>query len=128
MAIDYAAEAKLIVKAFEEDGLHATVIIGLPGVYDVVSGMPSITYQSYDTYAFSKNYSVEEEQIVGPEKIELSFHAGRESSPLPDLMDYDDIKINFDNKTYKALVTKAVRPAGITMLYKVRAIEYQESW
>ena len=124
--IDYAAEAKTIRLAFVQDGLPATVMVGTPGAYNIATGTTVIGYTEYSTHAFSKNFSVKDEPVVSPETIELSFHAGTEANPLPDLMDVDDIKIKFDDKLYKVLVVKVIRPAGITLLYKVRVIEDQE--
>jgi len=125
--INYTAEAKTVRLAFQKDGLAATVIIGEKGEYDITTGTNPVTYSSYSTHAFCKNFTVEDEPVVSPETVELSFHAGTVEQPLPDLMDLDDIKIEFDNKIYKALVVKVIRPAGITLLYKVRAVEDKEN-
>ena len=121
--IDYTAEAKAIKLAFEQDGAPAKILVGTRDDYDIITGKTTTTYKSYSTHAFCQNFSVADEPIVSPETVEISFHAGDFNNPLPDLMDTDIIKIEFDNKIYKALVVKVVRPAGVTLLYRVRAVE-----
>lgn len=130
MSIDWDYYGKKAYQAIRENGMTATISFGTASEgYDFDTGKdvePSADADTgpYSTHAIMKNFSSEMKNIVNPEDVEITFHSGSVPDTIPDLLDKIDIQITTDNKIYEVISIEAVRPAGVTMIYKARAKEY----
>lgn len=125
MEIDWDYYGKKVYQALNETGAAAMVSFEIPNEdYDIEDGKGTTTPDEYETHAILKNYSVDMKQIVNPEDVEIIFHSGNTADTIPDLMNEKDLKIEIGNRIFEIISIEAVRPAGVTMLYKARAKEY----
>lgn len=125
MAVSWASIVDKTYRAFKKDGMPLTIIvISESTAYNITTGKRSAPVRSeYVSHGFIQNYETKDLPNIGPDDIEISFHAGTSASPLPDLSNSNKIQIKAGDKTYQVINIKAVRPAGLTMMYKARARE-----
>jgi hypothetical protein len=124
MATNWIAVAGKARKAFKKEfpeGLTVRIIIS--GTYNISTGKTSTTESEYPTHGPIKTFEISEFATVSPEEVEILFHSGDPVDSIPDLTDQKNIEIDAYGKTYKVKSIRAVRPAGITIMYKAIAVE-----
>ncbi len=123
MAIDWNKYGKKAFSALHENGISAVVSYEETGEYNINTGTSNTTVTEFETDVIIKNYETNIGSIINPEDVEIIFHSGELPDIMPDLLDKNNIKIICAKKAYSVINLKAVRPAGVTMLYKARAVE-----
>ncbi len=117
---------KFGIKAYQgikDAGATATLAVVTSGDYDIDKGTNTETSVEYSTHAIIKNYTMEMKPLVNPEDVEITFHSGSTPDVMSDLMDEEDLVITTQGKQYTIISLEAIRPAGVTMLYKARCVE-----
>ncbi len=122
---DWYAYGRAAAKAMEESGVAADVMLSQedPELFDVAAGKPTIVTDMYPTAVIIKNFTVADQGFADPEHLEVTFHSGLEPDTVPDLLNEDNVQLMMLGKIYKVTEVTAIRPAGITMLYKGKAKE-----
>lgn len=123
--MDWQAYGRTAAKAIKESGLPAEVVISVedPDQYDIAAGKPFMIIQKHPTDAITKNFTIEDHGFADPESVEITFHSGIEPDTMPDLLQQSRVQLYMSGKVYKVTKLQAVRPAGVTMLYKGKAKE-----
>jgi len=127
MAVDWQYYGKKAYQALSENGIAATLTFdNEDGTYSIATGITTnaTAATEYSTHAILKNYGVDTKAIINPEDVEITFHSGSIPDTIPDLLNKEGIQLAIASKTYEVISIEAVRPAGVTMLYKARAKEY----
>ena len=125
MGADWEIYGKKAYQGLKDNGIVATISFEREDDdYNILTGKNTTTSHEYTTHAILKNYEADSAGIVNPEDVEITFHSGSTPDTIPDLLDEKDIKITVSDKIYTVINVKAVRPAGVTMIYKARAKEY----
>lgn len=124
MATNWIAQAAKVRRAFKKEfpeGLIIRIIIS--GTYNLSNGKIPTTKPEYSTHGPITTFEVPEFGVVNPEEVEILFHSGDPVDSIPDLTDKKNIEIDAYGKTYKVKSIRAVRPAGVTLMYKAIALE-----
>jgi hypothetical protein len=124
MPVNWITQADKVRKAFKKEfpeGLTVRIIV--TGTYSISAGKTPTQKPEYKTHGPIMSFSVEDFGPVGPEEVEISFHSGDPVDSIPDLTDKKNIEIDAYGKTYKVKSIRAIRPAGITVMYKAIAVE-----
>ena len=127
MTINWDKLATEIRSQFEKEGLPMLVVVpSYTGDFDITTGKAGVTPNNYPTYGFITNFDLESSPEISPEEVKIIIHAGDPDNMIPNLSDKEGVKIIADGKKYSIKVPLPVRPAGTTLLYKIRAIEIKD--
>jgi hypothetical protein len=128
MAVNWNAIATKIRTALKKDFPNNIIVtVTIAGEYDIATGKtPAGSVTPYPTNGAVKSYEVKDFVNIAPEEIEIVFHPGTPANPIPDLTDKQHITITAAGKIYKVKNIRAVRPAGVTLLYKAIAVESKD--
>ncbi len=124
MATNWIAQANKVRKTFKKEFKDPMIVrITTSGTYNITTGKTPSSTVEYTTHGPIKSFEIEEFGVVNPEEVEILFHSGDPVDSIPDLTDQKNIEIDAYDKTYKVKNIRAVRPAGVTMMYKAIAVE-----
>ncbi len=119
MATNWAIMAKKVYQALQKDGMPITIIVyEKDGAYSIADAKRGSFTDEYPSHGIIKAIEKTNQDIINPEESEMIFHAGTTIGDIPNLLDKDKIQINADNKIYEVVRLKAIRPAGVTLMYK----------
>jgi len=119
MAVNWNTIATKIRTALKKDFPDNIIVtVTTTGEYSIAA--------PYPTNGAVKSYEVKDFVNIAPEEIEIVFHPGTPANPIPDLTDKQHITITAAGKIYKVKNIRAVRPAGVTLLYKAIAVESKD--
>lgn len=124
MAVNWIAQANKVRKALKKEFKAGLVIkIITDGAYDIVLGKNTTIETPYSTHGGIKSFDSESASYLNPEEVEIFFHSGYPADSIPDLTNVNNIEISAYGKTYKVKRMTAIRPAGVTLMYKAIAME-----
>jgi len=128
MAVNWISKANKVRKALKKDFPETlSITVTETGEYDITTGKASSTENTYKTNGVVKTFNIEDFSTISPEEVEIIFHSGNTPDAIPDLMDKKDITITAYGKIYKVKNMRAVRPAGVTLMYKAIAVESEDA-
>jgi hypothetical protein len=127
MPVNWITQANKVRRALKKDFPDPlTVNIITTGTYNISTGKNTTTKVPYTTHGAVKSFEIEKFSVVNPEEVEIVFHSGDPVDSIPDLTDQKNIEIVAFGKIYKVNSIRAVRPAGVTLMYKAIAVESED--